>query len=85
MKSFLSIVGSLALVGAAIAQEADPQPANAPPTAKPIEAGDWASYNYNANGWRYNDAEETLNSNNAKNLELKWKAALAVETSPSSV
>ena len=77
MKMSFPLIGSLALVGTltfvtqTAAQEA--QPANAPPTAKPIQDGDWSSFNYRANGWRYNDHEQTLNPNNAKNLELKWK------------
>ena len=75
MRLLLTLLGLLIVVCHAAAQEAQPTntPSNAPPAAKPIEAGDWASYNYRANGWRYNDAELTLSPDNIKDLELKWR------------
>ncbi len=75
MRLLLTLLGLLIFVCHAAAQEAQPTntPSNAPPAAKPIEAGDWASYNYGANGWRYNDAELTLSPDNIKDLELKWR------------
>ena len=79
MKLLRMLLGLLILVGHAGAQEAQPTtatdslPSNAPPTAKPVEAGDWSNYNYASNGWRYNDAEQILSPDNVKDLELKWK------------
>ncbi|MBX3423136.1 MAG: PQQ-binding-like beta-propeller repeat protein [Pirellulaceae bacterium] len=41
--------------------------------AKPIQPGDWASYNYSNNGWRLNDHEKQLNRQSVEQLELHWK------------
>jgi len=39
----------------------------------PVSAGDWASYNCNATGWRFNAHETSLSPANASRLELKWQ------------
>lgn len=43
------------------------------PKAGPIQAGDWACYNYSPNGWRLNDHESILNPKTVERLELLWK------------
>lgn len=43
------------------------------PTARPIQPGDWACYNYSSNGWRLNDHETVLNRHSIDRLELLWK------------
>ena len=41
--------------------------------AGPPTAADWASYNYDARGWRWNSAEQSLSPENARQLEEKWR------------
>ncbi len=38
-----------------------------------IEPADWATYNYDFQGWRYNPAERRLSPANAAQLEIKWQ------------
>jgi outer membrane protein assembly factor BamB len=77
----LSALAPIALAPIALAQQSQPTEVVAnelhstavPPTAKPIAPGDWTEYNYAANGWRFNDAEQTLTADNVHELELKWR------------
>lgn len=39
----------------------------------PVTPGDWATYNCNSAGWRYNQHENTLSPDNIGRLELKWR------------
>ncbi len=41
--------------------------------AAAIEPGDWAQYNYDNRGWRFNHAEQTLKASNVATLEEKWR------------
>ena len=38
-----------------------------------ITAADWASYNHDARGWRFNSAEQSLSPDNVATLEEKWR------------
>ncbi len=39
----------------------------------PITTADWPTYNHDARGWRYNDAESRLSANNAPSLLEQWR------------
>ena len=39
----------------------------------PITAADWASYNHDVRGWRFNSEEQTLSASTASKLEEKWR------------
>jgi len=39
----------------------------------PVTAGDWATYNCNSAGWRFNQHESILSPENIGQLELKWR------------
>lgn len=39
----------------------------------PITDADWATYNHDIRGWRFNSAEKTLTAGNASKLREKWR------------
>lgn len=43
-----------------------------PVACQAVEPDDWAQYNYDNRGWRFNHAERTLGRDNVGTLRLKW-------------
>ena len=39
----------------------------------PITSSDWAMYNHDVRGWRFNSAKQKLSADNASKLEEKWR------------
>jgi len=43
-----------------------------PQACEAVDPNDWAQYNYDNRGWRFNHAERTLGRDNVGKLRLKW-------------
>jgi len=48
-------------------------PSNTTKVRTVASAGDWATYNYNVAGWRFNEQERTLSAANVGRLVEKWR------------
>lgn len=66
---FSTNCAQVCLFGQATTTGSDREPAYSPT----IEAVDWATYNHDVKGWRFNSTEKALSPQNASRLVEKWR------------